>query len=92
MTMSLSNEALDVLETLSAANASYAEIYPGDRPDRQPVHSVYGGAQLFKAELPAKLGKVALRALDEFAPTPFVLARAVGLAGSETLPSQSTKS
>ena len=86
MSLSLSSDALGVLETLSQANAAYAEVYPGDRPDRQPVHSVYGGAQLFKAELPAKLGQVALRALRDFAPTPFVLARAVGLVGSESLP------
>jgi citrate lyase beta subunit len=88
-THALSQEARDVLDMLRGSNAAFAKVYPGDRPDRQPVHSVYGGAQLFKAELPTKLGRVALGALREFAPTPFVLARAVGLAGAETLPESS---
>ena len=38
-----------VLSKLSKANQLFQEQYPGDRSDRQPVHTVYGGAQLFKA-------------------------------------------
>lgn len=36
---------------------------------RQPVHVVYGGAQLFRADMPKKLGGLALAALDRWAPT-----------------------
>ena len=38
-----------------------AEQFPGDSPARQPVHIVYGGAHLFKADAAQKLGAVALR-------------------------------
>jgi citrate lyase beta subunit len=44
------------------------EVYPGESDRRQAVHTVYGGAHLFKAESPGKLGEVALRSLKEFAP------------------------
>jgi citrate lyase beta subunit len=47
---------------------------------------VYGGGHLFRADTVPKLGGIALRALDEFAPTPWELARAVGLPGHEGLP------
>lgn len=57
--------------------------YPGERSDRQPVHTVYGGAHLFKASTTAKLGELAIGALDEFAPTPQDLADAVGLVPSK---------
>ena len=35
---------------------------------RQPVHTVYGGAHLFAPTPPRKLGALALRALEEYAP------------------------
>ncbi len=36
---------------------------------RQPVHVVYGGAHLFKADTPRKLGRLALAAMDRWAPS-----------------------
>jgi len=39
---------------------------------RQPVHTVYGGAHLFTPGVCAKLGKLALRSLDENSPFPGV--------------------
>lgn len=38
-------------------------------PRRQPVHVVYGGAQLFRADIGRKLGGLALAAMDRWAPT-----------------------
>jgi len=38
-----------------------AEQFPGDSPQRQPIHTVYGGAHLFKADASQKLGALALR-------------------------------
>jgi citrate lyase beta subunit len=64
---------------LDAASARFAQAHPGERPDRQPVHTVYGGAHLFKPDTAAKLGEVARRALEEHAPDPKALADAVGL-------------
>jgi citrate lyase beta subunit len=37
---------------------------------RQPIHVVYGGAHLFRADTCAKLGKLAEKALSEYAPGP----------------------
>lgn len=46
---------------------------------RQPIHSVYGGAHLFKADTARKLGATALRTLDEHAPEAASLARILDL-------------
>jgi citrate lyase beta subunit len=37
---------------------------------RQPVHTVYGGAHLFRADTARRLGDVALRTLDQHLPAP----------------------
>lgn len=54
--------------SLSQANNSFNEIYPGDRSERQPVHTLYGGANLFKSDAPISLGKRALEILETYAP------------------------
>ena len=77
--MSLLTEAAPALETLAAANRKLGSAYPGDRPTRQPVHTVYGGAQLYKAETTTRLGELALKSLETYASTPAELAAAVGL-------------
>jgi hypothetical protein len=56
---------------------------------RYPVHVVYGGAHLFKANTPRKLGDLALGAIQEFAPNFAEFARAMWLPEAETLPSES---
>ncbi len=53
---------------------------------RQPVHTVYGGAHLFKADAARKLGDHALRALSTYAPDFCAFARAIDLPGAEDLP------
>ena len=67
------------LEVLDKGNLEAAERYPGDSPQRQPVHTFYGGAQLFTAGMPQKLGALALRALEDHAPDPAALATALDL-------------
>jgi len=47
---------------------------------RQPIHTVYGGAHLFKADTAAKLGATALRVLKDHAPDAAALAAALGIA------------
>ena len=79
-TTSLSTRQLGaVLSPLEDRLSEWARIRPGERPDRQPVHTVYGGADLFSADLARKLGDVALRALRTYAPEPRIFADAVGL-------------
>lgn len=84
MKTSLSAEALaQITADLSAANLAFARRYPGDPPGRQPVHTVYGGAHLFRADTAQKLGGLALRAFDEYAHDHVILASALHLPGSD---------
>ncbi|MGH9246963.1 MAG: DUF6986 family protein [Acidimicrobiales bacterium] len=62
-----------------------AQEFPGDAPRRQPIHTVYGGAQLFRADGARKLGDLALRALETYAPDAATLATAIELPGGATL-------
>ena len=80
-TVLTTEDTRDVLARLAAANRRIAEIYPGDRLDRQPVHTVYGGAHLFAADLAPKMSAAATRVFDEYAVDPIMLAGAVGLGG-----------
>ena len=73
------DDVRDVMARLARANRAFIEAYPGDRADRQPVHTVYGGAHLFTAGIARKLGDAALASLAEHAPDAATFARAVGL-------------
>ncbi len=75
-----------ILARLRDANLRHAGSYPGEGAGRQPVHTVYGGAHLFTADLAQKLGQVALRHFQENAPDPVTFARAIGLPGADGLP------
>jgi citrate lyase beta subunit len=66
------------LDALDKANVRVGQRFPGDSPARQPIHVVYGGAHLFKADAARKLGAVALRSLQEHAPDAGTLAAAIG--------------
>jgi citrate lyase beta subunit len=50
---------------------------------RQPVHTVYGGAHLFTAGSAGKLGALALRSLEDYAPDPETFTGAIGLPEGE---------
>jgi citrate lyase beta subunit len=73
------NALQPIVDAIDAGNLRVAELFPGDSPARQPVHVVYGGAQLFKADAAQKLGAHALRALQEHGPDPETFASALGL-------------
>ncbi len=64
---------------LQKANADFARRYPGESGRRQPVHTVYGGAHVFKSDSAPKLGALALRSLEDYAPRPEIFAKALGL-------------
>src|SRR4051812_10511824 len=67
------------LDALDKGNIRTAQTFPGDSPARQPIHTVYGGAHLFKADAVPKLGAVALKSLQEHAPDAAALAEALHL-------------
>jgi citrate lyase beta subunit len=68
---------------LTKRNAAHMKRYPGDSFARQPVHTVYGGAHLFKSDLAKKLGELSLRSLSRYAPDAITFSRALGI--EETL-------
>lgn len=76
----------EITERLGRANAEFSARYPGETSGRQPVHTVYGGAHLFKSDTMPRLGVLARRALDTYAPNFAVLARSLALPGSDELP------
>lgn len=71
---------------LEFANLAFRKDYPGERPDRQPIHTVYGGANLFNAGTAAQLGKKALETMEQYAPDFAAFGRAFQLPGYESLP------
>jgi hypothetical protein len=75
-----------ILAKLTAANHAFAELYLGESERRQPVHTVYGGAQLFKATTAQNIGRLALQSVKEYAPDFAVFARALQLKGCDALP------
>jgi citrate lyase beta subunit len=87
MKSSLANEDLaDVIKPLQQSNEEFSRHYPGETGRRQPVHTVYGGAHLFKADSAKRLGTLAQRALDQFAPDFLTFARALNIRGADQLP------
>jgi citrate lyase beta subunit len=87
MKSTLANEQLsDLIDPLRQANEEFSSYYKGETGRRQPVHTVYGGAHLFKADSAKRLGTVAQRSLDQFAPDFFTFARALNLRGADQLP------
>jgi allantoinase len=68
---------LDAL--LARADASLADRYPGDRPGRQPVHTVYVPADQFEPGLPARWGGAAQAALAQHLPGRADFADVMGL-------------
>jgi len=78
--MTLSTDSLETWsQHLQQASARVADEFPGDGPERQPVHTVYGGAQLFSSNTVAKLGELAREFASQWAAEPDDLATVLGL-------------
>ncbi|HUL44228.1 MAG TPA: phosphoenolpyruvate kinase [Bacteroidota bacterium] len=73
------DQAEQLLTRLGTSNQEFSREYPGESPRRQPVHTVYGGAQIFKAETAQKLGATALSSLREYGPTAAIFCKALGI-------------
>ena len=71
MQSTLSQDFLSpVMGRLESANTAYTEVYPGESGARQPVHTVYGGAQLFVSDRTVRLGNTARKVLDAYVSEP----------------------
>jgi len=77
---------LEAEHALREANLSFARRYHGDDDRRQPVQTLIEGAQHFTADVARRRGAQALRAVDEYAPTPDAMALVFGIAGHSALP------
>ena len=80
MKTSISQESMkEITDRLLSAQTAFSARYPGETGHRQPVHTVYGGAHLFKSESARRLGELALRSLETYAPDADTFAEALGL-------------
>ena len=80
MNTSLSGEAFEkITGRLRLSMAGFAKRYPGETGRRQPVHTVYGGAHLFKSDTAVKLGQLAVRSFEAYAPDAATFAAALDL-------------
>ena len=80
-----------LLNSLRTSNLKFQQTYPGDKPDRQAVHTVYGGANLFKADTCVKMGDIALKNLLTYSPDFITLAKVLKFDGHEGLPDDEKK-
>jgi citrate lyase beta subunit len=76
----------EIDESLRVSNNAFMKTYSGETGRRQPVHTVYGGAHLFRADTAQRLGQVAQRSFAENASDFVVFARAIGLPRANELP------
>ena len=87
MKKKLSQQKLkELFRSLEIANENHRSIYPSNSNIQQPIHTVYGGAHLFKANLVQKLGDAAKKIFLDYAPDPVVLSQALQLKGWNKLP------
>lgn len=70
---------------LKEANTEFQKSYPGDRSERQPVHTVYGGANLFKYNSAKILGSRALESFKLYAPDFLTFGRVFNLKGIDKI-------
>jgi citrate lyase beta subunit len=83
MTTSLSPESLQKFTNdLRPFLSSYAKRFSGETGRRQPVHTVYGGAHLFKSDTAVRLGQLAMRSFEAFAPDSEMFGELLGIPGS----------
>ena len=89
MNISLDDTSLtSIFEKLKEANDQSDSDFSGRNFRRQPVHTVYGGAHLFKSNTVSKIGNLAQKNLMTYAPSFDVLKDALGMKCSDSLAEQ----
>lgn len=79
------NKLESIFKNLETANKKFTLHYPGDGEQQQPVHTLYGGAQLYKAGATKKIGELSQKAFNTYAPDAQTLAKALSLPGDKFL-------
>jgi hypothetical protein len=82
----MNNPLLDIADKLFDEKLSNPKSKIQNPKSKTPVHVVYGGANLFKADTIQKLGTIALRSLETYAPNFVEFADAMWLPGADRLP------
>lgn len=77
------NDLQKIYDDLKVANQKTQKFYPGESENRQAVHTVYGGAHLFKSSTASKIGEIALKSFKTYAHDAQTLASALGLRNPE---------
>lgn len=80
----------EIFSQLREANLAFQKVYPGDRSERQPVHTVYGGANLFRSDSALQLGRRAMEIFNTYAPDFVTFGRVFGLDGANMLDASKT--
>ena len=78
-----------LLARLTLANHEFALRFPGLGGRRQPVHTVYGGANLYKPGVATKISRLALRHFSTYAPDYIQMASAFEFEGWASFESSS---
>lgn len=73
------DKKVQLFNKLKEANTSFQQTYPGDRSERQPVHTLYGGANLFKSDAAISLGRRALEIFETYAPDDKIFGKVFGM-------------
>ena len=81
-----SKKKKQLFDKLKKANTAFQKVYPGDRSERQPVHTVYGGANLFRHDSAKALGLRALETFNTYAPDFISFGRIFGMDGINQVP------
>ena len=78
MTALTSEFLSEIRSPLKRANQEFTRLYPGESDRRQPVHTMYGGAQLFTYDVAVKNSQIALKTMADYAPDARTFAQAFG--------------
>lgn len=76
----------DLRGLLSALANAEPSAFPGEPVVDQPVHTVYGGAHLFRSDTAHRIGRYAVEHFDRYFPDFVTFAEALELSGHERLP------
>ncbi|HIG43449.1 MAG TPA: phosphoenolpyruvate kinase [Gammaproteobacteria bacterium] len=86
MQQTINNSQLEpLLAKLAESNLEFASRFQGLSTRRQPVHTLYGGANLYKPGAAQKIAMLAQRHFASYAQDYTQMARALGFAGEESL-------
>jgi citrate lyase beta subunit len=84
--MSLVDECASELEALRAANEAFAARYTRGPRGRQPVHTVYVGAQSFDAQTARRFGQAACASMERYGRDASEFALGIGLRDDSLVP------